>query len=80
MTYKGDCMPRVCVCVCASYVCLVPDKVPEVSVLHVWQHHQRRALRGQTDPQERQHVGVAEVLHDDPLLQELRHLLQVSNP
>ena len=61
-------------------MCLVPDKVPEVTVLHVWQHHQRRALRGQTDPQERQHVGVAEVLHDDPLLQELRHLLQVSNP
>lgn len=61
------------------YVSLIADEVPQVAVLHVGQHHQRRALLWEADPQKRENVGVAEVLHDDAFLQELRHLLQVSD-
>lgn len=58
---------------------LVADEVAQVAVLHVGQDDQRRALGREADPQQGEHVGVAEVLHDDALLQELGHLLQVSD-
>lgn len=64
---------------CWSYVAFVADEVAQVSVLHVGQNHQRRALGRQADTQQRQHVGVAEVLHDDALFQELGHLVQVCD-
>lgn len=57
----------------------IADEVAQVAVLHVGQNHQRRALRWETDTQQRENVGVAEVLHDDPLLQELRHLFQICD-
>lgn len=65
-------------CVC-SYMCFITDEVAQVAVLHVGQDHQRWALRGQTDPKKRENVGVAEVLHDDSLFQELGHLFQVCD-
>lgn len=58
---------------------LITDEVAQVAVLHVGQDHQWRALWWQTDSQQREDIGVAEVLHDDALLQELRHLLQISD-
>lgn len=58
---------------------LVADEVAQVAMLHVGQDNQRRALRREADPQQGEHVGVAEVLHDDALLQELGHLLKVSD-
>lgn len=62
-----------------THVRLVPDEVAEVSVLHVGQDHQRGALARQADAQQRQYVGVAEVLHDDAFPQELGHLLNVCD-
>lgn len=61
------------------YVSFVSDEVAQVAVLHVGQDHQRRALLWQADSEKRENVGVAEVLHDDPFLQELWHLLQVRD-
>lgn len=58
---------------------LVTDEVAQVAVFHVGQNHQRRALRRKADPQQGENVGVAEVLHDDPLFQELRHFFQVCD-
>lgn len=62
-----------------TYMCLVTDEVAQVTVLHVGQDHERRTLRRQTDPQQRENIWVTEVLHDDPLLQELGHLLQICD-
>lgn len=59
----------------STYVSLVTDEVAQVAVLHVGQDDQWRALGWEADPQQGEHVGVAEVLHDDALLQELGHLL-----
>ena len=58
---------------------LIADEVAQVAVLHVGQDHQWGTLRRQADSQQRENVGVAEVLHDDPLLQELGHLLQICD-
>lgn len=58
-----------------TYMCLVTDEVAQVTVLHVGQDHEWRPLWRQTDAQQRQNIWVTEVLHDDPLLQELGHLL-----
>lgn len=58
---------------------LIADEVAQVAVLHVGQNHEWRALRWQADPQQRENVRVAEVLHDDPLLQELGHLFQICD-
>lgn len=58
---------------------LVADEVAQVTMLHVGQNHERRALRWQADTQQRENVGVAEVLHDDTLLQELGYLLQICD-
>lgn len=60
-------------------MCLITDEVAQVAVFHVRQDHQRRALGRQADPQQGEDVGVAEVLHDDALLQKLGHLLQVGD-
>lgn len=58
---------------------LIPDEVAQITMLHVGQHHQRRALSGQADAQQRQHVGMAEIFHDDALLQKLGHFLNIRN-
>lgn len=58
---------------------LVADEVAQVTMLHVGQNHERRALRWQADTQQRENIGVAEVLHDDTLLQELGYLLQICD-
>lgn len=58
---------------------LVADEVAQVTVLHVGKNHEWRALRWQADTQQRENVGVAEVLHDDTLLQELGYLLQICD-
>lgn len=83
-----------CICICTglmqkftcrhlsrvwSYVSLIADEVSQVAMLHVGQNHQWRTLRRQADPEKRENVGVTEVLHDDPFLQELRHLFQVCD-
>lgn len=62
-----------------TYVSLIADEVAQVAVLHVGQNHERRALWWQADSQQRENVRVAEVLHDDPLLQELGHLFQICD-
>lgn len=62
-----------------TYVSLVADEVAQVAVLHVGQNHEGRALWRQADSQQRENVWVAEVLHDDPLLQELGHLFQICD-
>lgn len=53
---------------------LVADEVAQVTVLHVGQHHQWRALWWEADAQQGEDVRVAEVLHDDAFLKELGHL------
>lgn len=69
-------------CMCffmCPYMSLISDKVAQVAMLHVGQNHQWWTLWRQADPQQRENVGVAEVLHDDPLLQELGHLFQICD-
>lgn len=58
---------------------LIPDEVTEIPMLHVRQHHQRRALTGQANAQERQYIGMAEIFHDDSLLQKLCHFFDICN-
>lgn len=58
---------------------LVPDEVAEIPVLHIRQHHQRGALGGQADAQQRQYIGMAEIFHDDPLLQKLCYFLNICD-
>lgn len=60
-------------------MCLITDEVAQVTVLHVGQDHEWRTLWRQTDSQQRENIWVTEVLHDDPLLQELGHLLQICD-
>lgn len=62
-----------------TYVSFISDEVAQISMLHVRQHDERRALAGQADSQQREHIGMAEVFHDDALLQELRHLFYISD-
>ena len=62
-----------------TYMALVADEVAQVAVLHVGQNHERRALWWQADSQQGENIRMAEVLHYDPLLQELRHLLQICD-
>lgn len=62
-----------------TYVSFISDEVAQISMLHVGQHDERRALAGQADSQQREYIGMAEVFHDDALLQELRHLLYISD-
>lgn len=65
-------------CVC-PYMSLIADEVAQVAMLHVGQNHQRRALWRQADSQQGENVRVAEVLHDNALLQELGHLFQICD-
>lgn len=58
---------------------LITDEVAQVAVFHIRKNHQGWALWRKADTQQGENVGVAEVLHDDPLLQELRHLFQVCD-
>lgn len=77
ITVKIKCALRL-FCMC-TYVSLVADEVAQVAVLHVGQNHEGRALWRQADSQQRENVRVAEVLHDDPFLQELGHLFQICD-
>lgn len=63
----------------SSYVHFVTDEVPQVAMLHIWQNHQRWTLWWKADSQQREDVGMTEVFHDDPFLQELGHLFQVCD-
>lgn len=63
----------------AAYMSFIADEVAKVAMFHVGQDHQWRALRWKADAQQRENIGVAEVFHDDTLLQKLGNLLQVCN-
>lgn len=58
---------------------LIADEVAQVAMLHVGQNHQWWTLWRQADSQQRENIRMAEVLHDDPLFQELGHLFQICN-
>lgn len=61
------------------YPLLGADELAQVPVAHVGQDDKGQPMAGQAHPQQREHLGVVEALHEDTLTQELLYLLQVCD-
>jgi hypothetical protein len=57
-----------------TYIGVVSDVGQEISVGHVWQDDEGHVVHAETDPDQRENVGVLEILHDQGLVQETLHI------
>lgn len=69
-----------CVLMLLSHPLLAANEVPQVSMLHVGQHHQGEPFLRQKDAQQGQHIAVVKTLHYNAFLQKLLHLLNICYP